>query len=74
MKLMINTKNFIETKATPEEYYELAAQAQTQVINLLAHVDRTAECQSDEIANFFHFSLALMRAVKDDVTLEQEQH
>ncbi len=60
---MVHVQRFLETEATPKEFYESASSAQTQLIELMS---QTRNPKADELAHFFEFSLHLMKAVEND--------
>lgn len=59
-----NTTKFIREQIAPTDYYELAAQAQTQLIELISNVED--EVPTNNLVGFFRYSLDLMRAVVKD--------
>ena len=61
---MNHATQFITEQITPEDFYELAAQAQTQLIELIGNNED--EVQTDNLVGFFRYSLSLMRAVSQD--------
>lgn len=61
---MNHTTQFITEQISPTDYYELAAQAQTQLIELIGNNEE--EVQTDSLVGFFRYSLSLMRAVAND--------
>ena len=60
---MEHVMKFLATEATPKDFYELATCAQTQLIELMSNVPNP---KADELANFFQYSLHLMKAVESD--------
>ena len=61
---MNHTTKFIREQIAPTDYFELAAMAQTQLIELIGNNEE--EVQTDSLVGFFRYSLSLMRAVAND--------
>jgi len=69
-----NIKNYLTEQATPKEFYELASNAQNELIELMS---QSACPKVSELSSFIRFSLLLMKAVEcdadDELNKENEE-
>ncbi|MBQ3679801.1 MAG: hypothetical protein II927_00525 [Paludibacteraceae bacterium] len=67
---MENIKTYLTDQATPKEFYELANNAQNELIEIMSH----SVCPKvKELSSFIRFSLLLMKAVECDVENETDK-